>query len=65
MIGWSWIVLTAEWIGRAGWLGAAGAFVIGGAAMIFIGLTYAELAAAMPEAGGAVRTSASGWPSKG
>lgn len=52
MIGWSWIVLTAEWIGRAGWLGAAGAFVIGGAAMIFIGLTYAELAAAMPEAGG-------------
>jgi len=65
MIGWSWIVLTAEWIGRAGWLGAAGAFVIGGAAMIFIGLTYAELAAAMPEAGGehvySLRALGPGW----
>jgi amino acid transporter len=65
MIGWSWIVLTAEWIGRAGWLGAVCAFLLGGAAMIFIGLTYAELAAAMPEAGGehvySLRALGPGW----
>ncbi len=61
MVGWSWIVLTAEWIGRAGWLGAAAAFVIGGMAMIFIGLTYAELAAAMPEAVANMSTACVPW----
>ncbi|MEX2326587.1 MAG: APC family permease, partial [Pseudomonadales bacterium] len=52
MIGWSWVLLTGTWIERAGVLGAVLAFVIGGIAVIFISLTYAELASAMPRAGG-------------
>ncbi len=52
MIGWSWVLLTGEWLVRAGSLGTALAFAIGGIAVIFISLTYAELAAAMPKVGG-------------
>jgi len=52
IIGWSWVLLTGQWVQTAGALGAIGAFVAGGIAMIFIGLTYAELASAMPLAGG-------------
>ena len=52
MIGWSWVLLTGDWLVRAGPLGTAAAFVVGGSAVILISLTYAELAAAMPKAGG-------------
>ncbi len=52
MIGWSWVALTGNWIDRAGSLGAMLAFVCGGIAVILVGLTYAELASAMPQAGG-------------
>jgi len=52
MIGWSWVLLTGEWLHRAGTMGAILAFAMGGTAVIFISLTYAELAAAMPKAGG-------------
>lgn len=52
MIGWSWVLLTGDWLMRAGSLGTAIAFVIGGVAVILISLTYAELAAAMPQVGG-------------
>ena len=52
MIGWSWVLLTGEWTSSAGTLGAALAFALGGAAMVFVALVYAELAAALPEAGG-------------
>jgi len=52
MIGWGWIVMTGTWILSAGSLGAVSAFLIGGVAIILVGLTYAELAAAMPQAGG-------------
>ena len=52
IIGWSWVLLTGQWVQTAGPLGAIGAFVAGGVAMIFISLTYAELASAMPYAGG-------------
>ena len=52
MIGWSWVLLTGDWLVRAGPLGTAVAFVVGGFAVILISLTYAELAAAMPKAGG-------------
>ena len=52
MIGWSWVVLTGTWITSAGALGAILAFLFGGLAMLLIGLTYAELAAALPFAGG-------------
>jgi len=52
MIGWSWVALTGNWIASAGSVGAALAFAIGGVAVVLVGLTYAELASAMPQAGG-------------
>lgn len=52
MIGWGWVVLTGDWITMAGSLGAILAFGIGGLMVTLIGLTYAELASAMPEVGG-------------
>lgn len=53
MIGWGWIVLTSDWIKSAGSYGAIIAMAIGSVIIIFIGLCYAELAAAMPQEGGA------------
>ena len=52
MIGWSWVALSGAWIDEAGSAGAILAFALGGIAIILVGLTYAELAAAMPYAGG-------------
>lgn len=52
MIGFGWIVLTGGFIEDAGTFGAALAFLIGGVVIGFIGLTYAELVSAMPNAGG-------------
>ena len=52
MIGWGWVVLTGDWITMAGSLGAILAFGIGGLMVTLIGLTYAELASAMPQVGG-------------
>ncbi len=52
IVGWSWVLLTGQWVLTAGSVGALLAFSIGGLAMLFIGLIYAELAAAMPQAGG-------------
>ena len=52
MIGWSWVALAGTWLASAGSLGAISAFLIGGAVIGFIGLTYAELASAMPKVGG-------------
>ncbi|GAB3053039.1 APC family permease [Virgibacillus ainsalahensis] len=52
MIGWGWVVTTGLWITEAGSLGAILAFLIGGLLVIVVGLTYAELASALPLAGG-------------
>ena len=52
MIGWSWVALTGNWISTSGTLGAIIAFLLGGVVVTFVGLTYAELASAIPEAGG-------------
>lgn len=52
MIGWSWVMIAGRWVHDAGPVGAVLAFALGGAAVFAIALTYAELAAAMPEAGG-------------
>lgn len=52
MIGWGWVVLAGGWVNSAGSLGAMLAFAIGGVAVVLIGLTYAELASAMPLTGG-------------
>ena len=52
MIGWSWVLMTGHWVANAGSLGTLAAFGAGGLAIGFIALTYAELASAMPKAGG-------------
>jgi len=52
MVGWSWVALSGNWIHSAGSIGAILAFAAGGIAVVLVGFTYAELAAAMPKAGG-------------
>ncbi|MEC5209136.1 APA family basic amino acid/polyamine antiporter [Psychrobacter sp. PL15] len=52
MVGWGWVVLAGGWIIAAGTWGAMLAFLLGGLAVILIGVTYAELAASMPITGG-------------
>ena len=52
MIGFGWVVLAGSWVVDAGSVGAILAFLIGGTAVGFIGLTYAELMCAMPKVGG-------------
>ncbi|MFA9486076.1 APC family permease [Moraxella haemolytica] len=52
MIGWGWVVLAGGWVQSAGLIGAMLAIFLGGLAILFIGLTYAELAASMPVTGG-------------
>lgn len=52
MIGWGWVVSSGGWIESGGAVGAALGFAIGGIMIFFVGLTYAELTAAMPQCGG-------------
>ena len=53
MIGWGWVVSTGSWIEKRRLVvGAALGFVLGGVMIFFVGLTYAELTAAMPQCGG-------------
>lgn len=52
MIGWGWVVSSGSWIEKGGVVGAALGFVVGGIMIFFVGLTYAELTAAMPQCGG-------------
>src|SRR5690625_7354925 len=54
MIGWGWVVTAGLWITEAGRLVAIIAFLIGGLLVLLVGLTYAELTAALPLAGGAL-----------
>lgn len=52
MIGWGWVVSSGDWIEKGGVFGAAIGFALGGIMIFFVGLTYAELTAAMPQCGG-------------
>jgi APA family basic amino acid/polyamine antiporter len=52
IIGWSWVLMTGYWLSSGGSVGTLLAFATGGFAIVLIGLTYAELAAAMPVVGG-------------
>lgn len=52
MLGWGWVVLSGDWVSQAGFGGTAIAFSLGGILIIFIGLTYAELASSIPKTGG-------------
>ncbi|MYE22450.1 MAG: APC family permease [Gammaproteobacteria bacterium] len=65
MIGWSWVLMTGVWVANAGSIGTLVAFAAGGLAIGFIAFTYAELASAMPKAGGehvyTLRALGPGW----
>ena len=52
MIGWGWVVSSGRWIQNAGTIGTVIGFIIGGVMIYFVGMTYAELTAAMPKVGG-------------
>ena len=52
MIGFGWITLAGGWLTSAGTFGALLAFCLGGLMMVFVSLSYSELVAAMPSAGG-------------
>ena len=52
MVGWSWVVLAGEMIVRAGAVGSILAFAAGAVMVWLVGLTYAELSAALSRAGG-------------
>lgn len=52
MVGWSWVVLAGEMIVRAGAVGSILAFGAGAVMVWLVGLTYAELSAALSRAGG-------------
>jgi len=54
IIGWGWVALTGAWITTGGVLGSSGAFLVGAILFILIGNVYAELAAALPVAGGEI-----------
>ena len=54
MIGVGWVTAIGSWLAQAGPLGAALAFIIGGALMLCIGLCYAEATPMLPVAGGEV-----------
>lgn len=52
MIGFGWVVLAGDYLTQAGTLGSALAFLVGGLVVGLVALTYAELVAALPKAGG-------------
>ncbi|MFT7527573.1 MAG: APA family basic amino acid/polyamine antiporter [Arenicella sp.] len=52
MIGWSWVALISDIVGRSGSIGAMiGTFLVG-LVILAIGFIYGELASAMPDVGG-------------
>ena len=52
MIGWSWVALSTEIIGRGGSVGGILGTILVGFIILAIGFIYAELTAAMPDVGG-------------
>ena len=52
MIGWSWVISSGRWIQASGVMGTVIGFVVGGIMVFFVGMTYAELTAAIPKTGG-------------
>ncbi len=54
MVGWTWVVLAGEMIARAGAVGSILALGAGAVMVWLVGLTYAELSAALSRAGGEI-----------
>ncbi|WP_455972135.1 APC family permease [Bacteroides congonensis] len=65
MIGWGWVVSSGQWIQTGGVIGTVIGFIIGGIMIYLVGLTYAELTAAMPKCGGAQNFSYAAFGVKG
>ncbi|MBU8918346.1 APC family permease [Bacillus sp. FJAT-29953] len=51
-VGWTWVMYAGVWTSVPGSMGGVIAFLVGGILCSFVGLAYAELASAMPRAGG-------------
>ncbi len=54
MVGWSWVMVMTTWVTKAGFLGSILAFLSGSVVIFIIGITYGELTAALPLAGGEI-----------
>jgi len=54
IMGVAWAIVLGDWLSRAAPLGAVLGFVLGGACMVPAAMCYAELATALPQAGGDV-----------
>lgn len=52
MIGWSWVALISDIVGRGGSVGGIIGTVLVGIVILAIGFIYAELASSMPDVGG-------------
>ncbi|MFV1988567.1 MAG: APC family permease [Gemmatimonadota bacterium] len=61
IIGVGWITVMGSWLSGAGSMGAIIAFVVGGLAMLVIGLCYAEMASMYPVSGGEVAYVLEAW----
>ncbi len=54
VVGWSWVIYSGMWASVGGTMGGVLSFIIVATLCSFVGLVYAELAAAYPKAGGEV-----------
>ncbi len=62
MVGVGWLVVMDDWLLRSGPLGVVLAFLIGGLALLPIGVVYGHLVRAMPDAAGEIAYTAAVFP---
>src|SRR5215471_7740260 len=62
MVGVGWLVVMDDWLQRGGPLGVALAFLVGGLALLPIGVVYGHLVKALPDAAGEIAYTAAVFP---
>jgi amino acid transporter len=62
MVGVGWLVVMDDWLSRGGPLGVVLAFLLGGAALLPIGIVYGHLVKAMPDAAGEIAYTGAVFP---
>jgi amino acid transporter len=62
MVGVGWLVVMDDWLGRGGPLGVGLAFLIGGVALLPIGVVYGHLVKAIPDAAAEIAYTAAVFP---
>src|SRR5215472_11325853 len=62
MVGVGWLVVMDDWLSRGGPLGVVLAFLIGGLALLPIGMVYGHLVKAMPDAASEIAYTAAVFP---